>query len=142
MPNAHLLVHYWWVVLVAIAALLIMFAGSRLARRRSRLNRAQYQKRWLTIQNMCHKGETWPLAVIDADTLLDDALKALRYKGSTMGARLVAAQRDLSDNDGVWFAHKLRNKLVHEEIPRLYKREVQKALRGFLQALKDLGAIA
>jgi hypothetical protein len=91
---------------------------------------------------MCHKGETWPLAIIDADTLLDDALKALRYKGSTMGARLVAAQRDLSDNDGVWFAHKLRNKLVHEEIPRLYKREVQKALRGFLQALKDLGAIA
>jgi hypothetical protein len=58
-----------------------------------------------------------------------------------MGERLVAAQRTLSDNDAVWYAHKLRNRLVHEDNVRLTKRDVQKALSGFKQALRDLGAL-
>lgn len=58
-----------------------------------------------------------------------------------MGERLVFAQRRLSDNDGVWFGHKLRNKIVHEEVPHLQQRDVQMALQGLRQALKDLGAL-
>jgi hypothetical protein len=81
------------------------------------------------------------LAVIDADKLVDDALKKRHYRGKTMGERLVAAQRTLSDNDTVWYAHKLRNRLVHEQNVRLRKRDVQKALAGFRQALRDLGAL-
>jgi hypothetical protein len=57
-----------------------------------------------------------------------------------MGERLVSAQRDISDNDSAWFAHKLRNKIVHEEVS-LRKQDVQAALRGFRDALKDLGAL-
>jgi hypothetical protein len=81
------------------------------------------------------------LAIIDADKLLDDALKKRHFKGKTMGERLVAAQKNLSDNDAVWFAHKLRNRLVHETNVRLKKRDVQKALSGFRQGLRDLGAL-
>jgi hypothetical protein len=80
------------------------------------------------------------MAVIDADKLLDDALRRLHYRGKTMGERLVSAQRDLSSNDTVWYSHKLRNKIVHESI-RLKKRDVQNALKGYLQALHDLGAL-
>ena len=142
MTNASVLLNNWWLIAVAGAVLLLFLVSSLLVRRHKRLNTAHFQERWQAIEKLCANGETWPLAVIQADTLLDEALKALHYKGATMGARLVAAQRDLRDNDSVWFAHKLRNKLVHEEIPRLYKRDVQKSLRGFQQALKDLGAIA
>lgn len=142
MDSTNIIMNNWWVIVVAAGALVVLFAGGLLARRRlPRLDRARFQARWEDVQHLCGKGETWPLAVIDADKLLDEALKACRYKGKTMGARLVSAQRELSDNDGVWFAHKLRNKLVHEEMPRLYKRDVQAALRGFRKALKDLGAI-
>ena len=81
------------------------------------------------------------LAVIDADKLVDEALKKLRFNGKTMGERLVAAQRSLSNNDGVWYAHKLRNRLVHEPSVRLKKNEAQSALTGFRQALRDLGAL-
>jgi hypothetical protein len=81
------------------------------------------------------------LAVIDADKLLDEALKKRHFKGKTMGERMVAAQRSLSDNDSAWYAHKLRNRLVHEPNIRLKKRECQNALAGFRQALKDLGAL-
>lgn len=81
------------------------------------------------------------LAVIDADKLLDDALKKRHFRGKTMGERLVSAQRSLSDNDAVWYAHKLRNRLVHEPDIKLKKKEAQTALTGFRQGLKDLGAL-
>jgi hypothetical protein len=98
-------------------------------------------ERWQEVQKLCSTSTTWPLAIINADKLLDEALRKARMKGKTMGERLVAAQRRLSDNDGVWFGHKLRNRVVHEEMPKLKQNDVQAALRGFRQALKDLGAL-
>lgn len=133
-------------ILIAVAVvilLLVTAVASRLARRRPgrRLNVAHFQKRWQEAQQLLASKNTWPLAIINADKLLDDALKRSRYKGKTMGERLVAAQRDLSDNDSVWFSHKLRNRLVHEEDVKLTKRMVHDALLGVRQALKDLGAL-
>jgi hypothetical protein len=58
-----------------------------------------------------------------------------------MGERLVSAQRDLTANDRIWYAHKMRNKLVHEDYNLTRKNDVKEALLGFLQALKDLGAM-
>ena len=81
------------------------------------------------------------LAIIDADKLVDEALKKLHFNGKTMGERLVAAQRSLTNNDSIWYAHKLRNRLVHEPNVRLKKSEAQMALTGFRQALRDLGAL-
>jgi Asp-tRNA(Asn)/Glu-tRNA(Gln) amidotransferase A subunit family amidase len=57
------------------------------------------------------------------------------------GERLVSAQRDVSDNDGVWFGHKLRNRLVHENNVKLTERDVKDALIGIRGGLKDLGAL-
>ena len=106
-----------------------------------KLDVERFQTRWVELQQLLRSKETWPLAVIDADKLLDEALKKSHYKGKSMGERLVSAQRQLSDNDGVWFGHKLRNKLVHEDMKNLRQRDVQDALKGFRQALRDLGAL-
>jgi hypothetical protein len=105
------------------------------------LNQAYLQERWQTLQGLLADKSTWPLAVIDADKLLDEALKRSRYKGKTMGERLVSAQRDIKNNDEVWFGHKLRNRLVHETNVKLNKRDVKDALLGIRSALKDLGAL-
>ena len=80
------------------------------------------------LQKLLKDQTTWPLAIINADKLLDHALKSKRYKGKTMGERLVAAQRDIQGNDDVWFGHKLRNKLVHENGIQLREQEVKNAL--------------
>jgi hypothetical protein len=122
----------------------IVLAGVGLLGRKivpSKLNQEYYQKKWSELLTRVKTNDGMALAVIDADKLVDDALKKRHFKGKTMGERLVAAQRTLSDNDGVWFAHKLRNRLVHETNVRLKKRDVQKALAGFRQALRDLGAL-
>lgn len=105
------------------------------------LNREYFVAKWKELQKGLARSDAWPMAVIQADSLLDEALKKRRFKGRTMGERLVAAQKSLSDNDSVWFAHKLRNKLVHEVDTELKQKEVQKALMGFRQALRDLGAL-
>lgn len=130
-------------IAVAILFILLVLLGSALLLRQKsyKLDKAKFRARWQEVQGLCRKSETWPLAVINADKLLDEALKKTHCRGRTMGERLVFAQRRLSDNDGVWFGHKLRNKIVHEEVPHLQQRDVQMALQGLRQALKDLGAL-
>ncbi len=104
-------------------------------------NQQYYQKKWLEILARVKTYDGMILAVIDADNLFNEALKKRSYHGKTMGERLVAAQHDISDNDAVWYAHKLRNRLVHEPSVRLRENEAKKALAGFRRGLKDLGAL-
>lgn len=131
------------IAIAAIIALLVVVcgAGYLVRRKPSSLNREQFKQKWQAAQALCKNEETWPLAVINADKLLDEALKKLKYRGKTMGERLVAAQHEIGSNDAVWFGHKLRNKLVHEDIKKLKKKDVMDALIGFREALKDLGAL-
>lgn len=126
----------------AVLILVVLFSSSFVVRRSRRNSKfANFRPRWQEVQKLCGKSDTWPIAIINADKLVDEALKLTGYKGKTMGERLVAAQRALSDNDGAWYGHKLRNKIVHEEMPKLQKTDVQNALKGLRQALIDLGVL-
>lgn len=128
------------IAVVVIVLLGVVFGAGYLKRRPKVLNVAYFQTKWKEAQGYCKDKSTWPLAVINADKLLDEALKRRKFKGKTMGERMVAAQRELSDNDSVWYAHKLRNRLVHEADVKLKEADVKRALIGIRQALKDLGA--
>ncbi len=128
-------------IAAGIAIVLLLIFASIFAKRSRKLNTPYYQEKWLELQKLLGDQATWPLAIIDADKLLDHALKAHKYKGKTMGERLVAAQHEISDNDDVWFGHKLRNRLVHEHDVRLKERDMKDALLGIKHALKDLGAL-
>lgn len=131
-----------WVT-VAFATMLLTTFGLAIFLKRhhpKRLNTKYYTEKWKKLQSQLCDNKLWPLAVIDADKLLEEALKARKYKGKSMGEKLVSAQHDLSNNDLVWFGHKLRNKLVHEADVKLRKNDVRDALLGIRSALKDLGA--
>lgn len=124
--------------LVFIISMVLIFILRR--HKPKRLNATYYSGKWKKLQAQLCDNKLWPLAIIDADKLLEEALKAKKYKGKSMGEKLVAAQHDLSNNDLVWFGHKLRNKLVHEADVKLKKTDVRDALLGIRSALKDLGA--
>lgn len=129
------------IIIFAIAVLFFSGLIVKKAPRRGGLNQKYFQDRWMALLERVKTPEGLILSVIDADKLLDEALKKSRFSGKTMGERMVSAQRKLSDNDGVWFAHKLRNRLVHEPNVRLKEADAKRALSGFRQALKDLGAL-
>lgn len=124
--------------LIIVGAIVLFL---RLRRRPRRLKTAHFQKRWQEIQQLCRSKDTWTQAVTDADKLLDEALKKKRFIGKTMGERLTHAQRLLSNNEDVWFGHKLRSKLDDKSRTKLREAEVKRALIGIRQALKDLGAL-
>lgn len=124
---------------LAILYLLSRF-GPKFSKLQKGLNKEYFHTKWGELLLRVKTPEGMILAVIDADKLLDEALKRRNFKGKTMGERLVSAQRSLSDNDAVWYAHKLRNRLVHEPDVRLKKSEAQNALAGFKKGLNDLGA--
>lgn len=112
-----------------------------LLRRRPRKVKVQrVQDKWREMQKLCSVKESWPEAVITADKILDDVLKKKKFGGKSMGERLTKAQRVLSNNEAVWFGHKLRTKIESDPDAKLKESEVKQALVGIRQALKDLGA--
>jgi hypothetical protein len=123
-------------VIIALGAIVIVF------RRRPRtLKTVRFQEKWRALQKLCASKDTWKQAIIDADHLLDEALRKKHYPGKSMGERLTKAQRVLSDNEGVWFGHKLRNRIENETDFKLKEADVKQALIAIRQALKDLGAL-
>lgn len=132
------------VTIVAIIAVGLTILGiiSFVARRPSKdLDRKYFTSKWNELQKHLSKSEMWPMAVIQADNLLDEALKKSRYKGKTMGERMVSAQKTFTNNNQMWFGHKLRNRIVHESDTKLAEKDVKTALIGLRQALRDLGAL-
>ena len=96
---------------------------------------------WRELQGLCRDPETWPDALKAADKLLDKALKKRRFKGKTMGERLVAAQRIITDNDDIWDAHNFVKKQVSNPGVKLKEADVKQTLISFREALRDVGAL-
>lgn len=127
-------------ILVVAVLLFVVIVLTRRAPKR--LDVQKYQSDWLAIQqSVTEESSSWQLAVLNADKLLDRALKESNYKGQTMGERMVSAGRVFSKRDHVWAAHKLRNKIAHEENVRMSQKLTKQALASFKHALKDLGAL-
>jgi tryptophan 2,3-dioxygenase len=110
-------------------------------RRAKRLNVKRFTENWKALQKHCATRKTWPLALTEADVLLDKALKQRRFKGKTTGERLVAAQHELGSNSAVWFSHKYCQRMEDIDVRTMKKKQVAEALAGFRQALRDLGAL-
>ena len=81
------------------------------------------------------------LAVIEADSLLNEILERTGAKGETLGERLQQLTAKILPNiEAVWEAHKIRNNIVHDPDYRLTIDEARKALSIYEQALRDLQA--
>ncbi|MBI5140084.1 MAG: hypothetical protein HZA94_01385 [Candidatus Vogelbacteria bacterium] len=82
----------------------------------------------------------WKLAIIDADKVLEDALKRAGYLGVGVGELLKDAEgkhgfRSLQE---AWEAHKVRNRIAHEAGFELTKREARRAVELYKQAIDSL----
>ncbi len=126
---------------VAVLTAVALIAVVIMRRRPRALNIEQFQAKWRDMQKLLAKKDTWRQAITDADKILEEALKKKRFTGKNMGERLTKAQRLLTDNEGVWFGHKLRKQIEAEPDTKLKEKDVKQALVGIRQALKDLGAL-
>ena len=107
------------------------------------LNVEQYRVKYLAIENQLKRDEpsSYHLSVLNADKLVDQALRERGVRGKTMGDRMKSSVALFSDRNGIWTAHKLRNQIAHEPDVTVTYEEARYALACFRKALKDLGAI-
>ncbi len=100
-------------------------------------------KQWAKIMGRLETGleSEYKLAVIEADSLLDETLERMGYGGETLGERLKNITSDILPNlEQIWQAHKIRNNIVHDPDYRLNLDEARKALAIYEKAFTDLQA--
>lgn len=107
------------------------------------MDQTKYRSRWMAIESKLTRGEenSYTVCILDADKLLDQALRDRGLAGKTMADRMKQFQGKWSNGNGVWAAHKVRNKLAHEPDARVDYERARQALVAYKQALKDVGAI-
>lgn len=121
----------------------VLFALITFGKRSSVLNVEKYRTRWLSIEQSVKRDNdaSCHIAILNADKLVDQALREKGFKGQTMGERLKSAKNSLPHRDNIWQAHKLRNQIAHEPDVKVNYDQTRRALAQFKQTLKDLGAI-
>ncbi|HRC28138.1 MAG TPA: hypothetical protein PKV96_02005 [Candidatus Saccharimonas sp.] len=128
------------ILLIAIVGVIVLLFSTKNS---PKLNVAKYQTKWLAIENSISRDNaaSLQLGILQADKLLDQALRERRFKGQTMGERMKSANHVWKNANHVWNAHKIRNQLAHETDAHVTYETTLRALSAFKQALKDVGAI-
>ena len=100
-------------------------------------------KAWAKITSRLETGleSEYKLAVIEADSILDNILNRMGFSGETLGERLnKLTVATLPNCEQVREAHKIRNNIVHDPSYRLGLDEAKRVLGIYQQALRDLQA--
>jgi hypothetical protein len=74
-------------------------------------------ERWEVVQTHIESNNQsdWKLAIIEADSILDDMVKKIGYSGDNLGERLKSIEvSDFTSIQSAWEAHKVRNQIAHE----------------------------
>lgn len=104
----------------------------------------RFAKRWLKILVRLEAGSEaeCKLAVIEADSLLDEILEQSGYKGEDLEARLKSISEIILPNIAeLKESHKIRNNIVYDPDYKLSLDEAKKTLSIYEKALRDLEMI-
>jgi len=128
-----------WIILMGIAVLVLIFGLYVLFYRKQRLSNREIkvvQILWQEVESIVAKHPEQ--AILKADKLLDHTLKKAGFTG-TLGEKMKKARSVFRDNNGIWAAHKLRNRIAHEIDVHVSPSQAQANLKHFKRALSDLG---
>lgn len=126
-------------IIIVVAVVLLVVINLLTKNEPKGIDSAHFKNEWNDCIELSKEPKTRPMSIVQADKLLDSALKCLGFKGNSMGERLISGKSKLKHRDEVWYSHKLRNKIVHETAFEPSESEVKKALNGYYKTFKDLG---
>ena len=136
-----------WIVVVVVAALILIAIITLFIVIRRMLNkpelhglsREEILRHWTEIEKISTTGGMGAkMAIVEADKLLDGALKSMSMAGDTLGERLKFASYKYPELRKVWFAHKLRNQIVHEMTFEVSPSQARSAIHEYKKALKTI----
>lgn len=98
-------------------------------------------QRWEEIKVRLQKGDeaNLKLAVIEADSLMDDILKRMGLPGQEMEDRLQQIEsQEVKSVDKIRATHKTRDLIIHNADWHLPQEEAEEAVKNIEDALKEL----
>jgi hypothetical protein len=133
-----------WIAIVVLIAFFLFIAVIALKRMFARSNLRgmtveQIKRQWGEIEQIASQSRMGQkMGIVEADKLLDAVLKSMAMPGQTLGERLKFACYKYPDLKKVWFAHRLRNQLVHEATFEISDHDARSAVSEYKRALKIL----
>lgn len=101
--------------------------------------------RWEKILGYTNSGNPsdWRMAVIEADAMLEEVLRATGYEGESVGDMLKNVDKnEFSTIDDAWEAHKVRNCIAHSgEGFQLNERETKRVIALFEKVFTEFRII-
>ncbi|MEK7598192.1 MAG: hypothetical protein AAB487_00470 [Patescibacteria group bacterium] len=84
----------------------------------------------------------YKVAIIEADSIIDDLVRGMAYPGENMGERLDNMPKgQLESMQKLGEAHEVRNRIIHEEnfqVSREHAKEILKKYEAFLEEFEVL----
>lgn len=102
-------------------------------------------KKWSKINKRLETGDKadYKMAVIEADDVLKDVLKKMKYEGEFLEDILKEVnERVLPSVEEVKKAHEIRNRVMHDPDYALTQQEAKNVLKVYQQALRELEMIS
>lgn len=107
--------------------------------------REKQNERWERILKHAHSDNPaeWRVAIIEADVMLEELLKAQGYDGEGIGEMLKQVEAsDMLTLDKAWEAHKVRNRIAHSgQDFNLNERETRRVVSLFEEVFKEFQII-
>jgi len=118
------------------------------AEREKRLSQGEEiskNKRWIKTLGylFSQHSSDWKLAVIEADSMLEELMSQLGFKGDTLGDKLKSATQDkFRSLTSAWEVHTVRNRIAHEgaSFP-LSQHEAKRVIAIYEQIFREFGFI-
>lgn len=82
----------------------------------------------------------WRSAILDADVILDEMMTKIGYAGDSLGEKLRQVERsDFLTIDSAWEAHKIRNRVAHEDLDSIFlnQRLVKKTISLYQKVFEE-----
>ena len=109
-----------------------------------RLPKTKIQRKWDSVVENSESDniEKNHLAVIEAEKLLDDTLRAAKLSGENLESRISRIpEAQLNYKDDIIWVHKLRKKIESDRASEVEKEEAQRAIYIVQRTLKEMDVI-
>ncbi len=108
---------YYQIRIIELRRLQMDRTYERINQKQQEAHSSRTNERWEQVESLFDSVSPgdWRLAIIEADSMLEDLIVKLGYSGENLGERLKNINNgDFPDLQSAWEVHLVRNKIAHE----------------------------
>lgn len=99
---------------------------------------------WEAIQNKIKSNDEslWKMAIMEADSLMDQLIQEMGYSGDTMGERMQKiTSKQFPMLDDAWRVHKVRNFIAHDPNYKLTEQNAKATIDIYENIFRELNVL-